>query len=66
MSPFFNSGALLLEVTDGQIKAELGAEGGKHTRFFFKGICICAVGMAGFSEELSDQLCCCNALQCCC
>lgn len=65
MSPLFNSGALLCEVTDGQIKAELGAEGGKNTRFSFKGIYTCAVGMGGFSEELSDQLCHCSALQRC-
>lgn len=32
MSPLFNSGALLCEVTDGQIKAELGAE--EHTHGF--------------------------------
>lgn len=65
MSPLFNGGALLCRVTDGQIKAELGAEGGKHTWFFFKGILICAVGVARFSAELSDALCGCNALQRC-
>lgn len=28
----------------------------ENTPFFFKGICICAVGTGGFWEDLSDQL----------
>lgn len=60
MSPLFNSGALLCGVTDGQIKA-VGCKGREIHPFFLH-----AVGMAQFSEELSAQLCHCNALHCCC
>lgn len=42
ISPSFNSAALVRKVTDAQIKAELGADGGKHPGFLQGYLYLCS------------------------